>query len=178
VAVNLEGYTVDRVRVWDEIIIVDAYYQCPVEDIQGGTVSGNIGSFGSNEPVTLQLIAEGTSEPAYEEYGRESYSFTNIPNGNYTLVVSKKNHVPRSYSVTVTDGKVNVYVQLSLVGDVTGDGEVDVADTGRVYAHVKGTSPLTDEYALAVADVTGDGEVNIADTGRIYAHVKNTSFLW
>ena len=177
VTVTLEGFAVDRVRVWEHVIVVDAYYTCP-GSLVGNTVSGSITSSDNAETVTIQLIEEGTSEPAYESYGREDFSLTGIPNGRYTMVVSKKNHVPRSYDITVADGKLNVDIKLQLIGDITGDGRINIGDTSRVFAHVKGTALITDDYLLDCADVTGDGRINIGDTSRIFAHVKGTNLLW
>lgn len=49
-----------------------------------------------------------------------------------------------------------------VVGDVTGDGEVDVADVNAVINMMLGKAPIADE-----ADVTGDGEVDITDVNII-----------
>ena len=85
-----------------------------------------------------------------------------------------------------TGGSLNVHLEKEgtqeadpyLPGDVTGDGKVNVADTSKVYAHIRGSSLITDEYVLARADVNGDGQINVADTAMIYAHVKGTALLW
>ena len=63
-----------------------------------------------------------------------------------------------------------------LVGDVTGDGKINIMDVVKLYAHVKGT-PITDEYALACGDVSGDGKINIMDVVKLYAHVKGVSLV-
>ena len=57
-----------------------------------------------------------------------------------------------------------------VLGDVNGDGEVNIIDAGLVYAHVGGRVTLTGD-ALKLADVNGDGEVNIIDAGLVYAYV-------
>jgi hypothetical protein len=69
-------------------------------------------------------------------------------------------------------------VKIHLLGDVTGDGRVNVGDTARVYSHVRKTAVITDEYLLKVADVSGDGRVNVGDTAKVYSHVRKTSLLW
>ena len=63
-----------------------------------------------------------------------------------------------------------------LVGDVTGDGKINIMDVVKLYAHVKGT-PITDEYALACGDVSDDGKINIMDVVKLYAHVKGVSLV-
>lgn len=56
-------------------------------------------------------------------------------------------------------------------GDVTGDGEVDIADAMKVFQYVAGKVSSLENGASA-ADVTGDGEVDIADAMRIFQFVS------
>lgn len=176
VAVKLEGFAIDRVRVWDEVIIIDAYYTCP-DSLVGNTISGNITAFDNAESVTIQLIEEGASEPAYESYGREDFSISGIPNGRYTMVVRKKNHVPRSYDITVGEGRLNVDIKLHLIGDIDGNGKINVGDVSKLNSHLKGTNKITDEYMLLCANVNG-GSLNMGDTASLYAHIKGTKLLY
>lgn len=154
----------------------------------GTAVSGSVVSYGEDDPVTVQLIKEGTSEPAYEtivsggtQSGNKftaSYSFPDVPTGTYTMKVMKQNHVTREYTVTV--GSINVVqdVEIWLLGDVTGDGKITSKDYSRMYAHISKTNLLTG-YALQVADVAGnDGKVTAKDYSRLYAHINKTNLLW
>ena len=157
--------------------LTDSYTVKVTGGVQRVSVSGSIESFGENTPVNL-LLWQGFGEIVAEfETTLDSYQIDDVPSGSYTLEVSKENHVTRRYRIIVEEASVVQDVKICLLGDVTGDGEIDIADTGRIYAHVKGTSELTD-YALACADVMDDGEIDIADTGRIYAHVKGTAELF
>ena len=71
----------------------------------GVTVSGTITSQGGEEePITVQLIREGETEPADEKtvYGENAqYSFDNVEAGVYRLVIKKEKHVTREYRITV-----------------------------------------------------------------------------
>ena len=58
-----------------------------------------------------------------------------------------------------------------LMGDVTGDGKVNVTDASRLYMHVKRKITLS-ESALKAADITGDGKINVTDASRLYVSVK------
>ena len=49
-----------------------------------------------------------------------------------------------------------------LPGDVTGDGQVDIADVNAVINMMLGKAEQT-----AAADVTGDGDVDIADVNAV-----------
>ena len=68
-------------------------------------------------------------------------------------------------------------VKICLLGDVTGDGKVNLKDWNRIYQHYDNSNVLTD-YALACGDVTGDGKVNLKDWNRVYQHYDNSKPLW
>ena len=154
----------------------------------GVEVSGSAVSFQSEtEPVTLQLIEQGKADVFKETTvsgGTKSgnkytvdYAFTEVPAGTYTLNVMKKNHVTREYTVTVGTDPVKQDVVIQLLGDVNGDGKVNMKDWNNVYAHVNKTTELKD-YALKCAEVSGDKKINMKDWNRIYAHVNKTKLLW
>ena len=64
------------------------------------------------------------------------------------------------------------------IGDVTGDGKINMADVAKVFSHVRNKNKLTDENALLCADVTGDGKINMADVARVFAHVRGKNPLF
>ena len=141
----------------------------------GAALSGKITSFGdASEMVTVQLWQEDAVYTVTTTEG--TYTFENVAFGSYTLKVSKAKHVTRAYAVVV-EADAQLDVKIHLLGDVTGDGRVNVADTSKVYSHVKGSALLTD-YALACADVDGNGKINVADTSKVYSHVKGSKLLW
>ena len=59
----------------------------------------------------------------------------------------------------------------SMLGDVNGDGKINVTDVSKTAAHVKGIKSL-DINAQKSADVNGDGKINVTDVSKIAAHVK------
>ena len=127
----------------------------------------------ANDAAVTLSLSDGTTVTVTAG----NYTLSELAPGSLTLIVTAENHVPRTYSLELSvDTRQDITIKL--IGDLTGDAEIDVADTGRVYAHARGTNMLTDEYDLSVADVTGDGEVDIADVGRIYAHVRGTAMLF
>ena len=67
---------------------------------------------------------------------------------------------------------------MGLIGDITGDGNVNMGDVAKLYAHIKGTSVLTDKNDIKCCDITGDGNVNMGDVAKLYAHIKGTSKLY
>lgn len=70
------------------------------------------------------------------------------------------------------------YIGVGLIGDINRDGNVNMGDVSKLYAHIKGTSVLTDENDIDRCDVTGDGNVNMGDVSKLYAHIKGTSKLY
>ena len=146
------------------------------------TLSGTITSFNDTTGnITLQLIPEGTSEPAYEVIVKGNtvdYSFTNVELGTYTLKVSKANHVTREYTVVVENNLVTQNVKIHLLGDINGDGDVTTVDYAKANSHAKKYIYLTG-YELLCADVVnGDGDITTADVARINAHAKGGTKLW
>jgi len=148
---------------------------------KGTTFSGSITSFGtSGANLNLKLIPTGSQEPIYEaETGNNNYdfSFSNVDAGSYIVRVSKENHVTRDYEVTVGEDPVNLDVKLHLVGDINGDGRVNISDVGMANAHAKKSIQL-EGYDFACANVNGDNRINISDVGILNAHAKKTSMLW
>ena len=148
---------------------------------------GQVVSFHDDSDVTVALFADGSAQPQYtttvpagEKSGGKYTAVYDIPEvaaGTYTMKVMKNNHVTREYTVTVGSSNVVQDVKICLLGDVTGDGSVDMKDWGRMRSHINETNMLTD-YALACADVTKDGNVDMKDWGRMRSHINETNPLW
>lgn len=168
---------------WDEVSAapkkVTIFYTFTKD---AGTVKGEITSYkDDNADITAELIKSGEQTPAYTTVvsgNYSSYSITGVAAGTYTLRVSKANHVTREYEVTVI-GTVAVAqdVKLHLIGDINGDGRVNISDVGMANAHAKKTS-LLEGYSFDCANVNGDTKINISDVGMLNAHAKKTSILW
>lgn len=143
----------------------------------GITISGQIMSFGdATAAVTVRLLEDG-KEISKVQTTDGTYSIGSVSPGNYTVEVSKLNHVTRKYTVAVDKEDITQNTEIRLIGDVTGDGYVKIGDYAKILAHVKGTSVLTG-YDFEVADVTGDGNLKIGDYAKVLAHVRGTSSLW
>ena len=99
----------------------------------------------------------------------ESQSDTSLPENS-----SKPDSKPSDDSIPdggnddqPTDGEDETII----LGDVNGDGDINVTDIAMVAAHIKGIKAL-DENGIKAADVNGDGEVNVTDIAKIAAHIK------
>jgi hypothetical protein len=140
-----------------------------------GIVSGKVASSDSStNPVSLSLIAEDQVVHCLTVTGNEvSYDLGGVAAGSYVLRAEKARHVPREYTVTVGSTAVSQDIRLLQLGDVTKDGKVNIADTSRIYAHVRGGNALTDSYLLCCADLTGEKRVNVADVSKSYGNLRN-----
>lgn len=129
---------------------------------KGVEVSGTITSYGSDsEAVTVTLTpASGTSLTTTVTGNNATYSFDTVPAGTYTLKVEKKGHAPFTKEITVGDSDVTEDVTVYLIGDVNGDGEVDVDDVYLLLQLCFG-EPTTEE--LLLGDIDGNGEIDVDD---------------
>ena len=142
------------------------------------TISGTITSYLVDGDITIQLFKDG--EVVYTAIVNGtvvSYSIENVAAGTYTMVVSKENHISRSYEIVVGEEDVTADAEICPKGDITGDGIVNVKDFQRLLRHVNKTNSLED-YALECGDVTGDGIVNVKDFQRMLRHINKTNPLY
>ena len=93
--------------------------------------------------------------------------------GKYIAITAVANG-DGSYSFTAPEGVTEVL--LVVKGDVTGDGNVNAADTGKLNASLIGRGSLTAATTFA-ADVTNDGKVNAADTGKLNSSLTGRSVM-
>ena len=156
---------------------VTVSYVAAAEPVLGATVSGAVVS-GAEGDVTVELIAEGEVVASVTAAGKEgTYSIVDVAAGTYTLKVSQLNHVAREYTITVASENVAQDVKIHLIGDIDGNGKINMGDVSKLNAHLKGTNPITDEYMILCANVNG-GKLNMGDTASLYSHIKGTKPLY
>lgn len=136
------------------------------------TVSGSIEGSQGDSIIKLLSLQSGETVTSIQVEG-DRYSIMDVIPGTYTLRIESDNRVSREYAVTVISEDVVQNVAVRLLGDVTGDNALNIADIGKIYAHVRTTVLLTDPYDLLCADMNNDGEVDIVDTAQCYATVCN-----
>ena len=126
------------------------------------------------------MFKSGSSAAAYNttvKGNSASYTISGVASGTYTMKVSKKNHVTREYTVTVGAENVTQDVEIWLLGDVNGDGTINVKDKKLIFNHLNDPSGALTGYALDVGDVNRDGTINVKDKKLIFNHLKGIS-LW
>lgn len=159
------------------LLLAGALVALPVCVRAAGGITGSVTSSGNeNGKVTLTLMHRGGTQALQTVTvtgNSGSYVLEGVEQGLYTLKATKYNHVPREYEVVVEDGTLTQNVKLCMLGDVSGDGKINVGDTAKAYSHVRGTSLLADEYAKSCANMNGDSKINVGDVAKIYAKVRN-----
>ena len=176
-------YPIDNNTWTDEAIAsYGGYYTWIPEDLAGiqlpVVAQVAMTSYGDvNDSVTIALL-DGDTELDRIQTTEDSYTFTFLSQGTYTLRASKANHVTRDYEITLGSEDIALDINICPVGDATGDGKVNTRDLNRLYAHVNGTNPL-DGYEFACGDVVGtDSTINTRDLNRLYAHISESNLLW
>lgn len=124
---------------------------------------------GNSEAQTRVLLYQNGKTVAKTLTNTGRYELSCLTAGAYTLEIQKDGCVTRSYDVTLSEEVQSHSSTLFAPGDVTGDGRVDIADTARVYAHVRNTTVIDRSYELQCADINGDDQVNIVDVAMLYA---------
>ncbi len=151
------------------------------EDSVGVKVSGKITSYLSDsDPISVLLMQDGKVKKNVNVKGNSAeYSFDDVEAGTYTMLVTKKNHVNREYTMTVATNDVTKDVKLCPKGDVNGDGETDIMDCSVAQRYIRELTTL-DAYQIACGDVsgTGDGELDIQDVSRILRHIRELAMLY
>ncbi len=167
--------------VCEKVLVTEEIPQLPGEVTSG--IAGTVKSYSSDSTVdnttTIQLLDVSGNVIAQTTVAEAegSYTLSDVSAGDYTVQVSKEDHVTREYSVTVGTEMVTLNVEVWLLGDVNGDGDVTVKDKKVIFNHMEGTSTLTD-YAFAVGDVDGNGDIVAKDKKMIYNHIEGNSLLW
>ena len=95
------------------------------------------------------------------------------------MTFSAPGFVTRTYTVTVTDGKLTeaLTAELRRPGDADANGKVDMNDITKIKRHLINVQKLTD-YDLEVADVDGNEGLNVLDITRIKQHLIGINKLW
>ena len=152
------------------------YVLATLVESAGVTVSGGITSYLSDSDVTVKLTGVDNDFTATVS-DKTDYAIENVPDGEYTLSVKKKDHVDREYAVTVNGADVTHDVKLCPIGDANNDGKVNAKDSNAIMRHISKASILTD-YNLLCANANGDTKVNAKDVNRILRHISKAEPLF
>lgn len=161
-ALNVNGCFVMGERDYPELSTIPAAY----------TIRGQVDAGGRS--VTVTLLENGQTVQQLTGITGE-FQFFPRANGSYSLLLEAEGCVSRQIVIPQNFTGVLDTVTLRQAGDVNGDGALDVYDIQRLYEHVSGIAPLTEDYALLLADVNQDGLRNAQDIQRLYEQLTGTA---
>ncbi len=151
---------------------------------EGVAYTGTVQSFATStdngdELTTIELLVDG--EVKYSTtvagVGTQNFVIEGVEAGTYTVRVSKLSHATREYTLEVVDEAIEEELKIHLIGDINGDGKINVQDYSRTLRHVKKTA-LLEGYEFDCADIDGNDKLNVQDYSRSLKHVKKTALLW
>ena len=149
----------------------------------GVTVTGTVRSYNPSTPVTILLLRDAAEQyrTVIEEatgFGQatQSFAFTGVEPGDYTLVVTKPGHT--SYTVqTVTVGEADADLNLDsrsavqcmtlLCGDINGDGYINDSDLAILW-QAANYNKAADQATNKLCDLNGDGYINDSDLAILW----------
>ena len=88
--------------------------------------------------------------------------------GNIVDNINREARTGDSVIIKVNDVD-NKYI-ISVLGDLNGDGKIDVGDVAKVYRGFKNNNLVN--YEKYSGDVTGDGYINVGDAAKLYRYIK------
>jgi hypothetical protein len=180
---------------WDQI----SYQKIGIRVVRDGQVNGDIRSVVvcQNNYIPVEEIKLNTTAVSLEELGETYQLIAKILPGNTTVAhatweSSNENVARVDSSGTITaigkgEATITVYVgdqsatckvsvagEEAMLGDIDGNGIVNLFDMMRCLNHISGKTILTDD-AFTAADVDQNGIVNLFDLMRILNYVNGKS---
>ena len=134
-------------------------------------------------PVTITLeeihlddydVIENNYLKIGENHTPEAFK-NNIYQGNkYKVNISSKNSfIATGDKISILDHNNTLTQEYTAVvlGDITGDGMINVADVAKLYQHLRGAFEMEKEFMLA-GDVYQDNRLELNDVAKLYQYVK------
>ena len=143
---------------------------CGEIDAQSCFLSGILSS-ANDSSAHLTLLQSGEQITTLTVTGH-TYLCEDLLPGDYTLTVSKENHVTYRTDITLLPGENKLDLTLCRPGDVVGLGDLNMGDVATIYSHIRGRTQLTG-YTKDCADLSGDGKINLGDVTRLYSKIRN-----
>lgn len=140
--------------------------------IQGSLIAGKKNGSNINlTGATVKIVS--VSDPEVNVTAKvDGSKFTaSVPEGQFKMTVSKSGYVTREYTLNAKAG-ASFTAELHLLGDVNGDGAVDITDVTKLISHVRGVKKFTDAYDLKVANCDQKGGIDITDVTVAISKVR------
>ena len=66
----------------------------------------------------------------------------------------------------------NETYKIIVIGDLNGDGKINVFDVSMLYNYVRGKTSL-DKYTLKAAAIRKQNQIKVADVSKLYSFVRD-----
>lgn len=142
-----------------------------------GMTDGSIGLSQDADGYTI-ISCEDLDGVELTVRGHSGEAVQEINTDEDEVLVKDENGEIALYVDTDDDGTFETLLQSEEIqlGDVNGDGDVDIFDANLVVGYYNGTTELS-ETQIKAADVNGDGDVDIFDANLIVAYYNGTAVL-
>ncbi len=94
-----------------------------------------------------------------------------VKNKNNT-VLSTSDKVKTGDIIEIKLSSTTYKYTVSVLGDVTGTGTINVGDVAKLYRYLKGKDNL-DKCYIDAGDILNDGSIKVNDVSRLFRYVKN-----
>ena len=118
------------------------------------------------------------AKPVDKEY-KQSELESKVETANNMEIYDKNNNKVNNNALVGTGYKIktsNVYYDVIVLGDITGDGKISLGDISAIYNHYKGNKILNGVY-LEAGLLTGNDRVMIGDVSKLYNFYRGNSSL-
>lgn len=104
-----------------------------------------------------------------DNYASLSQGFKNNTNITLNDNVASNTVIKTGDKIHVTLDGTETILTVSVLGDVTGDGKIELNDIGKLYRYYQKKLTMNAE-AIYAGDINGDGEIEINDVGKLYRY--------
>ncbi len=128
--------------------------------------------FSSDIDVNNNNIRNILPEVTFDNFAKKITTSGDISLVNFNGKVKKNNEIIATGDTLMIDlDNITYNYKISVLGDTTGDGMIDVNDVSKLYRHIKGVNTMSDVYLLA-GELVVDGKYTINDVSKLYRYIK------
>ena len=131
--------------------------------------------------ITLEEINLDDYEVIEDNYLKIGENYTpdvfknNIYQGNkFQIHISSKNpYIGTGDRISIfnQNNTLNKEYTAVILGDITGNGIIDIGDVAKLYQHIRGSFEMKKEFILA-GDVYRDSKLELNDVAKLYQYVR------
>lgn len=177
-------YDLTELPMFRETGIYNVYYRVDCGELHyfAGSNTVTITGFIINESILdgdkLRVASNNPADlfNAIQVIGDEEASFRIVNGDGEEVVIDESTILATGYTLEIQVGSETCEFEITLVGDLTGDGLVDDLDLEALKRHLVGTELLHGVYLLA-GDISNDDLINSGDLLRLKQHLLGIKLI-